>query len=311
MTELHDHLKLLFAKVSVLYCKGCGRVVERDTAQTIFKQLAAAPEGAAIILTFPLLIASSLPWSETKTGLQGAGFHRLLRDNAVCDLEEIQELPPGTKSIEVVVDRLVYRPEAKKRITGSLEQALQFGKGRLNLYYPEDGWRREPFSSHFHCPHCDLTYHDPTPNLFSFNSPLGACGTCRGFGRVIDIDLDLVIPDPTKSLGDGAIKPWKTKPRRTQRLMEFCESKKIPTKKPYGELSEKQKKLIVDGDGRFKGIRGWFQRLERKSYRMHVRVFLSRYRAYLLCPECRGSRLKPDALNFRVDGRTGDRKSVV
>ncbi|HEY3304024.1 MAG TPA: excinuclease ABC subunit UvrA [Candidatus Binatia bacterium] len=304
MTELHDHLKLLFAKVSLLYCKGCGRVVERDTAQTIFKKLSGAPEGSTVVLTFPLAISPSFPWSETKLGLQGAGFHRLLRDDAVCDLEDIQEPPAGTDKIEVVVDRLIHRPEAKKRITGSLEQALQYGKGRLNLYYPDDGWRREPFSSHFHCPHCDFTYHDPTPNLFSFNSPLGACETCRGFGRVIDIDLDLVIPDPTKSLGDGAIKPWKTKARRTQRLMEFCESKKIPTKKPYAELSDRQKDLIVNGDGRFKGIRGWFQRLERKSYRMHVRVFLSRYRAYLLCPDCQGSRLKPDALNFRVDGKT-------
>ena len=304
MTELHDHLKLLFAKVSVLYCKDCGRVVERDTAQSIFKKLSGMPEGTPLVLAFPLSISPSLPWSETKAGLQQAGFHRLLRDRAVCNLEEIEDLPAGTERIEVVVDRLIYRPDARKRICDSLEQALQFGKGRVNFYYPEDGWRVEPFSSQFHCPHCDLTYHEPTPNLFSFNSPLGACETCRGFGRVIDIDLDLVIPDPTKSLADGAIKPWKTKPRRTARLMEFCESKKIPTKKPYGELSEKQKKMIVDGDGRFKGIRGWFQRLERKSYRMHVRVFLSRYRAYLLCPECQGTRLKPDALNFRVDGKT-------
>ncbi|HEY2988677.1 MAG TPA: excinuclease ABC subunit UvrA, partial [Candidatus Binatia bacterium] len=325
MTELHDHLKLLFAKVSVLYCKGCGRVVERDTAQSILKKLAGVAEGSTLVLTFPLSIAPSFPWSDTKAGLEQAGFHRLLLDKTVRGLQEIETLPAlrqaqggpssepqsnsehgrttATATIEVVADRLVYRPEAKKRITDSLEQALQFGKGRLCLYHPEDGWRAEPFSSQFHCPHCDLSYHDPAPNLFSFNSPLGACETCRGFGRVIDIDLDLVIPDPAKSLGDGAIKPWKTKARRTQRLTEFCESKKIPMKKPWGELSEKQKKLIVEGDGRFKGIRGWFQRLERKSYRMHVRVFLSRYRAYLICPDCQGSRLKPDALNFRIEGK--------
>jgi excinuclease ABC subunit A len=173
----------------------------------------------------------------------------------------------------------------------------------LNLFFPQEDWRREPFSNQLHCPHCDFSYRDPVPNFFSFNSPLGACETCRGFGRVIDIDLDLVIPDPGKSLNDGAIKPWITKPRRTRRLTEFCERKRIPLKKPFGELSETQKQLIIEGDGDFKGIRGWFRRLERKSYRMHVRVFLSRYRAYLLCPECQGRRLKAEALYFRIGGR--------
>jgi len=120
---------------------------------------------------------------------------------------------------------------------------------------------------------------------------------------VIDIDLDLVIPDPSKPLSEGAIKPWVTKARRTRRLMEFCERKRIPTKKPFGELTGKQKQLIIDGDGDFKGIRGWFRRLERRSYRMHVRVMLARYRAYLLCPECQGSRLKPDALHYRIEGK--------
>jgi excinuclease ABC subunit A len=303
MTELHDHFKLLYAKVASLFCRGCGRAVERDTAQSIFKKLDGRADGAPLVLTFPLAIAPSLPWAEIKAGLQAAGFHRLLREQAVCDLEETQEFPAGTTRIEVVIDRLVYRAEAKKRISDSLEQALQFGKGRINLYYPEESWRVERFSSQFHCPDCDIAYHDPAPNLFSFNSPLGACETCRGFGRVIDIDLDLIIPDPSKSLADGAIKPWKTKPRRLKRLMDFCDGKRIPTKKPYSALSDKQKQLIIEGDGGFKGIRGWFQRLERKSYRMHVRVFLSRYRAYLVCPECRGSRLKPDALNFRIDGK--------
>jgi excinuclease ABC subunit A len=302
MTELHDHFKLLFAKVATLYCGGCGRVVERDTAQSIFKKLGDTAEGAPLVMTFPLAIAS-LPWSDIKAGLQAAGYHRLLNATAIRDIEELSELPEGAEKIEVVADRLIYRAAQKKRVTGSIEQALQYGKGRINLHYPENGWRVEPFSSHFHCPHCDLNYRDPTPNIFSFNSPLGACETCRGFGRVIDIDLDLIIPDPSKSLADGAIKPWRTKQRRITRLLDFCERKRIPAKKPYAELTDKQKQLIIDGDGHYKGIRGWFQRLERKSYRMHVRVFLARYRAYLLCPECRGSRLKPDALNFRVDGK--------
>ena len=300
MTELHDHLKLLFSKIAVLYCRGCERVVERDTAQSVFHKLAALPEGSPVVLTFPLA-ASSVSWDEVSKGLQQAGFHRLLVQQSVRELDELNDAPPD--GLEIVVDRFAYRRDNQKRILDSLEQAFHYGKGRLNFFLPQENWRREPFSNHLHCPHCDITYRDPTSNLFSFNSPLGACETCRGFGRVIDIDLDLVIPDPGKPLSEGAIKPWVTKARRTRRLMEFCERKRIPTKKPFGELTGKQKQLIIDGDGDFKGIRGWFRRLERRSYRMHVRVLLARYRAYLLCPECQGSRLKPDALHYRIEGK--------
>ncbi len=303
MTELHDHLKLLFSKIAVLHCTGCERIVAKDTAPSIFKKLFAAPEGAPVVLTFPLAYSPSLPWSEVEAGLQQAGFHRILQNQTIRDLEEMQDRIEKDGSLEIVVDRFAYRPNGKKRITGSLEQAFHYGKGRLNLYFPEDGWRREPFSSYLHCPHCDLSYHDPVPNLFSFNSPLGACEHCRGFGRVIDIDWDLVIPDPLKSLSENAIKPWATKARRLRRLMEFCDSKKIPTKKPFRDLTEKQKNLIIEGDKSFRGVRGWFRRLERKSYRMHVRVFLSRYRVYLMCPQCRGTRLKPEALHFRIKGK--------
>ena len=300
MTELHDHLKLLFSKIAVLHCRGCERVVERDTAQSVFHKLAVLPEGSPVVLTFPLA-ASSVSWDEVRKGLQQAGFHRLLVQQSVRELDELNDAPPD--GLEIVVDRFAYRRDNQKRILDSLEQAFHYGKGRLNFFLPQENWRREPFSNHLHCPHCDITYRDPTPNLFSFNSPLGACETCRGFGRVIDIDLDLVIPDPGKPLSDGAIKPWVTKARRMRRLMEFCERKRIPTKKPFGELTGKQKQLIIDGDGDFKGIRGWFRRLERRSYRMHVRVLLARYRAYLLCPECQGSRLKPDALHYRIEGK--------
>ena len=302
MTELHDYLKLLFSKVAVLHCRGCDRVVEKDTAQSVFKKLARLPEGSPLVLTFTIPLSSSLPFSEVKAGLLQAGFHRLLENQAIRELEEIQD--PASGDLEVVVDRFAYRREAKKRITDSLEQAYQFGKGKLNLYFPQENWRREPFSNHLHCPHCQLSYGNPVPNLFSFNSPLGACENCRGFGRVIDIDMDLVIPDPSKSLSEGAIRPWTTKPRRVRRLMEFCERKRIPTEKPFHELRERQKKLILEGDGVYKGVRGWFRRLERKSYRMHVRVFLARYRTYLICTECQGSRLKPEALSFRIEEKS-------
>jgi excinuclease ABC subunit A len=302
MTELHDHFKLLFAKIAVLFCRGCERIVERDSPQSIFTKLGALPEGTPMVLTFPLP-PSTVPWDDVRNGLRQAGFQRLLVGRTIQEIDEIEGAPAGDEALQVIVDRFAFRPENKKRIAGSIEQAFHYGKGRLNLFLPQDDWRCEPFSNHLHCPHCEISYRDPVPNLFSFNSPLGACETCRGFGRVIDIDLDLVLPDPGKSLSAGAIKPWINRARRTRRLLDFCERRKIPTKKPWGELTDKQKKLVIEGDDEYKGIRGWFRRLERKSYRMHVRVLLARYRAYLMCPECQGSRVKSDALHYRIDGK--------
>ncbi len=301
MTELHDHFKLLFAKASVLHCKGCDRVVLKDSAISVFKTLTQLPPGSAVVLTFPLAAPASLSWSDVKGGLQQAGFHRVLQNRSIRELDELKKAPKGT--LEVVVDRFAYRPDAKKRITDSLEQAFHFGKGKLSLYRVEEDWHREPFSSHLHCPHCDLSYSDPLTNLFSFNSPLGACEECRGFGRIIDIDTDLVIPDPVKSLSQGTIKPWATKARRMRRFLDVCKRKRIPTDKPFHLLTDKQKQIILCGDGTFQGVRGWFKRMERRSYRMHVRVFLARYRTYLLCPQCNGSRLKPEPLYYRINNK--------
>src|ERR1043166_2149360 len=303
MTELHDHFKLLFSKIAQLHCRGCQRIVEREIAQSVLKKLSSQTEGSVIIITFALSPAS-VPWDEVRSGLQRAGFNRILLDQNLCELEGITTAPVNGASLEIVVDRLTYRSQNRKRISDSLEQAFHYGKGKLQLFFPQENWRREPFSNQFHCAHCDIFFRDPIPNLFSFNSPLGACEMCRGFGRVIDIDLDLVIPDPGKSLADGAIKPWINRTRRTKRLLDFCERKKIPVKKPYGELNAKRSELIIDGDGDYKGIRGWFRRLERRSYRMHVRVLLARYRAYLLCPECQGSRDREDGLHYRINGKT-------
>lgn len=303
MTELHDHLKLLFAKVSVLHCRRCDRAVEKDTVPSVVARLAQVTEGMPWVLTFPMRLSASLSWAEVKGGLLQAGFHRLLADHSIEEIETIDDFP-GEK-LEIVADRFVYRRSARRRIANSLEQAFQFGKGLVNLYDVDNGWQCQRFSSHLHCAHCDLSYADPLPNLFSFNSPLGACETCRGFGRVIDIDLDLVTPDPLKSIEDGAIKPWTTKATRWEfrHLLEFCRRRRIPTDKAFIELSEKQRALVIDGDSKYYGVRGWFQWLEGKSYKMHVRVFLSRYRSYVLCGDCQGTRLKPDALDFRINGK--------
>ncbi len=304
MTELQDHFKLLYAKISTLHCGQCGQPVAPDSAESVADVLMGQPEGTRVLLTFEVALPANLPWTEARAGFVRSGFRRLLRGDEVVDIEAVNEAP--SSSLTVVVDRIAVRPDLRGRIVDSLEQALRFGKGRLALVYPDDPFRREPHGDALECPRCRITYKAPTANLFSFNSPLGACDTCRGFGRVIGLDLDLVIPDPQKSLADGAIKPWSTKATEYEReqLMAICRRHRIPTDVPYASLTEAQRELILEGEGKHYGVRRWFRWLEGRTYRMHVRVFLSRYRSYRLCEACGGARLKPDSLLYKIDGRS-------
>jgi excinuclease ABC subunit A len=233
----------------------------------------------------------------------------MARSVAIEDIAADAAVP---RPLRVVVDRLVVRGsearEQEKRATDSIEQAFRFGKGTMALVFPESE-QVESHSEDLTCTRCgaaDAALRDPVPNLFSFNSPLGACEACRGFGRIIDVDLDLVIPDPSKSLKDGAIKPWSTKSTEWERgvLARFCRGARIPMDVPFADLTAAQRRRIVEGEGKFHGIRGWFRWLEGRTYKMHVRVFLARYRSYRLCPTCDGGRLKAEALNYRIGGRT-------
>jgi excinuclease ABC subunit A len=301
MTELHDHLKLLFANVGVLYCHGCGQPVRRSAPPEIAADLLASWGGTAVHVAFPF-VAPSLPWPEVAAGLQREGFVRVVAGDEVLAVELAR--PAAGDALHIVVDRLVLKEEGRARLVGSLEQALHYGKGRLTVLVP--GGDRREYSAALECAECGIAYRDGVANLFSFNSPLGACETCRGFGRVIDLDLDLVIPDASRSLADGAVKPWTTPSTSEERraLLAFCRRMKIPCDVPIATLTPEQRRLIEDGDDRFYGIRGWFRWLERKTYKMHVRVFLSRYRTYRTCAACDGSRLKPEALDFRIAGRS-------
>jgi excinuclease ABC subunit A len=308
MTELHDHLKLLFAKIGVLHCRQCGQPVERDSAESVLRKLSATwPEGSRFLVTFAVSAPVTLPWAEIRNGLLQSGFHRLVENGQVIDIQERSERPADQDGhFTVLVDRLVLNPRQKKRIHDSLEQAFHYGKGRLTVIFPDAGNNAYPFSSQLECATCRITYKEPVPNLFSFNSPLGACDTCRGFGRTIDIDLDLIVPDPLLSLKDGAIKPWRIKAAQWERreLLAYCQKKGIPTTVPWQDLSAEHRRLVVEGDGDYYGVRGWFRWLETKTYKMHVRVFLARYRGYFSCEVCNGARLKPDALLYRVGGKT-------
>ncbi|MCK6556033.1 excinuclease ABC subunit UvrA [Candidatus Binatia bacterium] len=302
MTELHDHLKLLYAKIAVLHCGTCGEPVRPATVDSICAGLLTRPEGTRVLVAFEAPLADNLPWEETRAGFAAAGFRRLLLDGETLALEDVAAAPPSPAI--VVVDRLTMRLDQKGRLADSLEQALRFGKGRLLLVHPDDGNRIEPHVTRLECPRCRIAYRAATANQFSFNSPLGACDTCRGFGRIIDLDLDLVVPDPSRTLADGAIKPWSTKATEWERaqLLDFCKKKGIPTDIPFAELTAVQRRLVIDGKGKYHGVRGWFRWLEGKTYRMHVRVFLSRFRGYRTCPACAGGRLKPEALLYKIAG---------
>ena len=301
MTEITDFCKLLFAKMASLYCRTCGRKVDRDTAFTIWDTLITRNEGTGFIVVFPVKL-NGLNREEVETYLSGMGFSRAYHNGEILPLKE--GLKEAKKEVLIVMDRLTLKQGAKKRIIDSLEWAFKFGGGHCSLIFPgEDSLK---FSTAFHCPYCDLNYQDPVPNLFSFNSPLGACETCRGFGRIIDFDIDLVIPDKTKPLREGAIKPWKPEPGRIEfdDLMDFCRSRKIPTAIPFEDLKEKDQQDIINGTSEYYGVRGFFEWLETKKYKMHVRVFLSRYRSYLECPACQGTRFKKEVLNWKVEGKS-------
>ena len=292
MTELNDHLKLLFARASRLYCGNCGREVRRDTPETIADQL---PEGRRLVLTFPVRIPDNFSEAEVLELLEKQGYTRIRGKTG--------------STLEVIQDRITMNAQNRARVIEDLEAALKYGQGRVSALPAEAEGDAEAmrFSSDLHCAHCDIHYRDPAPNLFSFNSPIGACDTCRGFGRTIGIDWSLVIPDDTKSLAGGAVKPWQTESFREVRddLLKFARRRGVPTDVPWRNLSDSQRAWVIDGEGDWEdgvwyGAKRFFGWLESKSYRMHIRVLLSRYRVYQPCPACGGARLKPEALLWKI-----------
>jgi excinuclease ABC subunit A len=255
--------------------------------------------------------------------LRKSGFNRLLQGDRIYELsvpESLIDIDPK-EPIYVLVDRLGVSADIRQRLVDSLEICFKHGNGDAFIYWvsttappapespssgsPDPAPALVPFSDRFECKKCRISYSKPEPQLFSFNNPFGACPRCQGFGNTIDFDQDLVIPDKNKSIEEGAIEPW-TKPQYRHPLMELrkiAREKAIPLDIPYSQLTEDHKKLILEGEGRFPGLRGFFQYLERKKYKLHVRVFLSRYRGYSICPECGGARLRPEARDVRVGGR--------
>jgi excinuclease ABC subunit A len=302
MTELNDYLKLLFARAARLNCGKCGREVRRDTPETIAAAIE-SPDAAArsFLVTFPVPIPSRSNDAEIRELLERQGFTRTL--------------PTEGGTVHVIQDRVSLDPKGRKRLMEALGLALKHGHGRVDVRpVDEAGTQGQAarFSSNLHCPDCDIAYHDPSPSAFSFNSPVGACETCRGFGRTIGIDYDLVIPDTGRTLANGAVKPWQTESYRECQddMMRFAKRRGIPTGVPWKDLSEEHRRWVIEGEGRWEdglwyGATRFFDWLESKSYRMHIRVLLSRYRAYRMCRACNGSRLKPDSLLWKIGPGAG------
>ena len=325
MTELNDHLKLLFARTAALFCRRCGKAVRQDTPESIYAELSARAHAAGdprLLITFPVPVPANFGVDEVRELLSRQGYTRYFgtptESAAVAEPLKRGRRAPGRKAaaplitLEVVQDRLRAGGAERGRVLESLEAALRVGRGRLNVQVVDaedppqrlDTWR---YSSELHCAECDLAYHAPTPSQFSFNSPLGACETCRGFGRTIGIDYGLVIPDETKSLRGGAIKPWQTKSYEECQddLEKFAQLRGIPLDVPWRELPAEARRWVIEGEGAWTkkvwyGVKRFFAWLETRAYKMHVRVLLSRYRAYTPCTACDGARLKGESLLWRI-----------
>ena len=358
-TEIHDYLRLLYARVGRTLCRGCGRDVIRETAEVVALRLGELPEGTRILIGFDMPIVTDAPLvrdpepdeddsvatetrdgedepsapqpdlpglvdpiAETVAALRRKGFGRLYVDGQTVTLEDVDPATLRDRgTLQVIVDRLKVEGDLRGRLTDSIETAYVEGGGAafaiqlpdIHSASGDDGGVREAsvvhrFSERFECRACNIQYELPQPRLFSFNNPFGACPVCHGFGNIIELDMDLVVPDPAKSIVENAIEPW-SKPHYRSQLAELKRAARgrVRLDEPWSALTDEERRFVIDGDGAsFEGVKGFFRWLERKKYKVHVRVFLSRYRGYLTCPECGGARLRREARDVRVGERTID-----
>jgi excinuclease ABC subunit A len=355
MTELTDYFKVWFSHHAACYDPETGERVEDDNPQTIWAKAATQFAAATVLVAFRVARPENLEWREILQNLQGQSYQRVLVPDVdgACALHRIDDLlaeeaprngtrerfasalPASTAALFVVQDRIVLDANAKVRFTEAVETALHFGQGEVRLFgdlgpdhHSSDSSSLSPLASrlfrelgHYsrglHSPKTGRRFRPAAPAMFSFNSPIGACPKCRGFGRVIDIDYRLAIPDETLSIDDGAIKCWEGEvfSESKRDLLGFAKKKKLPTHIPFCELTPAQRTYVIEGEpgygengvewpAAWYGLKGFFRYLEARTYKMHYRVFLARYRSYNLCPECHGTRLQAEALCWKWENRT-------
>jgi excinuclease ABC subunit A len=312
MTELNDHLKLLFARAAQLYDRQTALPVRHDTPETIYTELARRSQAGdpRLVVTFPVELPANTTAAELEQWLAASGFTRVQAEREVAT-------PTGPRKVlDVAADRFRLHGTEKARVVEAIEVALKRGSGRMTVYAQagDEAWDLWKFSTGLHCPESDLRYADPIPSMFSFNSAVGACETCRGFGRVIGVDYGLVIPNDKLTLRAGAIKPMQT-PAWSEcqdDLMRHAEPAGIPRDTPWYKLTPEQQHWVIHGtpgyrDGQWSkqwyGVKRFFEYLESKAYKMHIRVLLSKYRSYTPCPVCNGARLKTESLLWRIGSK--------
>ena len=304
-TEVYDYLRLLYAKIGRVYCPDCGVEAVSHSPDTIVDALLADHAGARALVAFRLPVPGGVELEELWASLTRRGFARVLVNGAVVDLA--QAPPPdaaGLRELGVILDRVVLDTAQQRRLRESVDAALREGNGRVDVHVVDGPIRS--FAEALRCPTCANPLERPQPLLFSFNHPLGACPECKGFGNILKYDETRVVPDPTRTLADGAVEPWSyPSGRRYQReLAKAARRRGFDMDKPYEALNADERKFVYEGDGKFPGIQGFFEEVESYRYKLHVRVFLSRYRSQSRCPTCAGARLRPSALAVRVAGLT-------
>jgi len=325
-TEVVEYFRLLYARIGRVFCQSCSRELVCDTPQTTAEHLSKLPNATRFLLTFPQAVESTESFEDTMERLRKDGFVRAIVGQQTVDLRDSSPSIQSTtvKPIDVVVDRLTTDVDTK-RLRDSLELAFSKGQGMCHIFLaPEavepstwpagsqleiDGktWQRVAFSVNRSCETCGTQYPDPEPRLFSFNSPLGACPTCEGFGNVVEIDMDLVVPDGTKSIREGAIAPWNTPAyaHELAELLDLAKDYQLPVDVPFNRLEPSHLALIHEGvpERKFGGLNGFFAWLQRRTYKMHLRVFLNRWRSQRKCESCNGTRLRSEALATQIGGK--------
>lgn len=291
VTEIWDYMRILFARIGTLYCHRCNSEVKKDTIDSIVEDIFKIWKGERIIIFFH--------YKGDSESLIKKGFYRGLKGTEPFPIED-----KGSIETDVIVDRLIVEEAERERLADSLETALREGSDRAGVRELNGG--EAIYSGKYECKKCLIVYEEPDPNFFSFNSPQGACERCHGFGDIIAIDEEKVIPNKNLSLEEGAIEPW-TKPSTEALMRELireARKRKIPTDVPFKELKDEHKGFVMEGDEKYYGVKKFFEWLEDKKYKVEVRVFLGRYRKYEQCPVCKGSRLRREANFVKLNGKT-------
>ncbi|MBN2366343.1 MAG: excinuclease ABC subunit UvrA [Calditrichaeota bacterium] len=303
VTEIYDYLRLLYARIGDTHCPNCSAAVKKDQPEDVLNSIKSLPENTRFYIAFPFVPPPSTTAEQLHQMVTARGFIRIWQHDRVVDLRE-KNAGSAVEDTAVIVDRRIKTGEIdRSRLVDSIETA--FTEGEDTLFIIQADGARETFSRNLVCRKCGTRLLEPQPRLFSFNNPFGACPGCQGFGDMMDLDIHKIIPDPTKSLRNGAIAPWTGPSYRhlNTRLSNIASKYGFSMEQSFEELTEEQKNVIINGNRDFIGIRGFFKKLERKKYKVHVRVFMSRYRSYFTCTLCHGKRLRPEALAITLNGK--------